>query len=232
VVFQPPTHPLQGVSLVPIAEKHTTLVFKLRRGINFDNQQPNFPSNIDQHSHEMMISRVFGKGSIYETLELDEERRNSSEYPLGDSRLMNGDAGHPEIDSHTDSYLLQHRPGYSARHQRHNINVINKPYENTLPDVNEEEGNDDAPGSLLVEDEHRRNPAPTGFYQPFHISNDEAMDRLERGVPMPRRQPSQSSNPAAWLGLADPKERALWKWANVENLDIFLQQVAAFRYNC
>lgn len=27
------------------------------------------------------------------------------------------------------------------------------------------------------------------------------------------------------LGLIDPKERALWKWANVENLDNFLQEV-------
>lgn len=31
----------------------------------------------------------------------------------------------------------------------------------------------------------------------------------------------------ARLGLIDPKERALWKWANVENLDNFLNDVSA-----
>lgn len=30
----------------------------------------------------------------------------------------------------------------------------------------------------------------------------------------------------ARLGLIDPKERALWKWANVENLDNFLNDVS------
>lgn len=35
-------------------------------------------------------------------------------------------------------------------------------------------------------------------------------------------------NTRANLGLIDPKERALWKWANVENLDNFLQEVYNF----
>jgi autophagy-related protein 9 len=39
----------------------------------------------------------------------------------------------------------------------------------------------------------------------------------------------------ARLGLIDPKERAMWKWANVENLDNFLQdvslEVATSRYD-
>lgn len=35
-------------------------------------------------------------------------------------------------------------------------------------------------------------------------------------------------NVRANLGLIDPKERALWKWANVENLDNFLQEVYNF----
>jgi len=190
-----------------------------------------------------MLSRVFGRGSIYETLELDDEPGpNHSEYPLdshggsnsnSNSRLVNGDAGHPEIDySHTESYLLQSRqPHVSRQHPRHPVSLINRPYENTLPDVNEEEANDDVPGSLLVEDENIRDNTPQGFYQPYDHSNEEAMDQLERGVPRTRREDSRSPNPAAWLGLADPKERALWKWANVENLDIFLQQVSLIACN-
>lgn len=34
----------------------------------------------------------------------------------------------------------------------------------------------------------------------------------------------------ARLGLIDPKERALWKWANVENLDNFLNDVSNISY--
>jgi autophagy-related protein 9 len=32
----------------------------------------------------------------------------------------------------------------------------------------------------------------------------------------------------ARLGLIDPKERAMWKWANVENLDNFLNDVCYY----
>lgn len=35
----------------------------------------------------------------------------------------------------------------------------------------------------------------------------------------------------ARLGLIDPKERALWKWANVENLDNFLNDVSCVSIN-
>lgn len=175
-----------------------------------------------------MLSRVFGKGSIYETLELDDERQDYTDYPLGSSsRLTNGDAVHSGMDSHTESYLLQNRGGaaHSSRYSRHGFNSIYRPYENTLPDLNEEESNDDVPGSLLVEDENNTDNPQQPFFQPFDPSSDEAMDRLERGPPPQGRHVGHSPDPAAWLGLADPKERALWKWANVQNLDIFLQQV-------
>ena len=36
----------------------------------------------------------------------------------------------------------------------------------------------------------------------------------------------------ARLGLIDPKERALWKWANVENLDNFLNDVSYSLSSC
>lgn len=218
------------MSLVPVGECNLkSLLNTHNRGLDYP--YPSSLQKIDQDNHEMMLSRVFGSGSVYETLEIDSTRHAYNDYPLSDSRLTNGDAAHPGIDSHSDSLLLQHRPGPSSRQSRRNINLIDRAFENTLPDVNEEEGNDDVPGSLLVEDENRRNNVPQTFYQPFDPANDEAMDRLERGVPMSRRQPNRSPNPSAWLGLADPKERAMWKWANVENLDIFLQQVQHRRDN-
>ncbi|SCU93702.1 LAMI_0E15302g1_1 [Lachancea mirantina] len=37
-----------------------------------------------------------------------------------------------------------------------------------------------------------------------------------------------SKTPAARVNTLSPREKALWKWANVENLDIFLQEVYAY----
>ncbi|OAL75324.1 hypothetical protein A7D00_0923 [Trichophyton violaceum] len=69
---------------------------------------------------------------------------------------------------------------------------------------------------------HLRGPSTTSF-------PDQARNRWEttaRGIP------EQDGPPRVWgvkqnaaLRLADPREKALWRWANVENLDNFLQEV-------
>jgi autophagy-related protein 9 len=43
-----------------------------------------------------------------------------------------------------------------------------------------------------------------------------------------RTPPSVGRIPGAGFLTADPKQRALWKWANVENLDNFLESVYAY----
>jgi hypothetical protein len=90
--------------------------------------------------------------------------------------------------------------------------------------LNEEDANDDVPGSLLVED-HPQNDDPQRFYETFDVTREQDIDNMERGLPPPSRGGSRTPDPTVWLGLVDPKERAMWKWANVENLDVFLQQV-------
>jgi len=189
-----------------------------------------------------MFSRVFGRGSIYETLDLDDrqpfhDNDRDSPFPLYESSVLQDD--HPDpIDSRHEAFPLHNRAGYSAgtraassRHRHHHISTSHYPhYENTLPNLNEEEGNDDVPGSLLVEEQpHQpRQGATAGqqeaFYEPFDPTREQDLDNLERGSP-PGRGGARTPDPTVWLGLVDPKERALWKWANVENLDVFLQQV-------
>src|SRR5271156_5236838 len=104
----------------------------------------------------MMLSRVFGKGSVYETLDLEDDGGDSdsafrfqrSNHPL--HLLQFRDPSHSMGDSHSDSYMLQNRGNHPpARHSRQVTNSIYRPYENTLPDLSEEDPNDDVPESLL-----------------------------------------------------------------------------------
>jgi hypothetical protein len=174
----------------------------------------------------MMLSRVFGKGSIYETLDLDDRREQDPGYELYDSELS-----HDNTDSRNEHYSLQDRGSHLSRHSRlQTANSVYRHYENTLPNLNEEDGNDEVPESLLVED-HVENQRPQKTYEPFNPSQEQAIiDNMERGLSPPRRGGSRTPDHTVWLGLVDPKERAMWKWANVENLDIFLQQVSLWNY--
>src|ERR1700733_15027471 len=175
----------------------------------------------------MMLSRVFGKGSIYETLDLDDGRDDPT-YQLYNSGLTHDDPSYSGVDSRNESFALQNRGSYSPRFSRHHpATSVHRPFENTLPNLNEEDPNDDVPGSLLVEDHHEANGRQP-YYEPFDPSREEVIDNMERGMHSPVRGGNRSPDHTMWLGLVDPKERALWKWANVENLDIFLQQVIHF----
>jgi len=178
-----------------------------------------------------MLSRVFGKGSIYETLDLDDRRDDDHPgFEFYNSGLTHDDPHYSAIDPRNESFVLQSRGVHpSSRSARHHLptNSLYRHYENTLPNLNEEDVNDDVPGSLLVEENHHEYANHRqGFYEPFDPTREEVIDNMERGLsPLPPRGGSRTPDPTVWLGLVDPKERAMWKWANVENLDVFLQQV-------
>ncbi|EFQ97423.1 Atg9p [Nannizzia gypsea CBS 118893] len=106
-----------------------------------------------------------------------------------------------------------------------------------------EEADDEVPASLLVEGSAvPSSPLPPPPMHPLRSSGigehslhlrgpstssaGQARNRWMEGIP------EQEEPPRVWgvkqhaaLRLADPKEKALWRWANVENLDNFLQEV-------
>jgi autophagy-related protein 9 len=106
------------------------------------------------------------------------------------------------------------------------------------------EEDDDVPESLLLEggndgktstrDPRRKRMPPRPFEMPPPVpgpSNQttraqwettRAQQRLHRDAvpPGPQRPVARRSGP-----IPDPKERAMWRWANVENLDRFLRDV-------
>jgi len=75
----------------------------------------------------------------------------------------------------------------------------------------------------------RNLPSSTPFTLPLHNDTPEKND-VNTSYKKVNRDPSSSLAEdervrRAKLGILNPRERALWKWANIENLDKFLQDV-------
>ncbi|KAL8768456.1 MAG: hypothetical protein Q9209_005362 [Squamulea sp. 1 TL-2023] len=103
-----------------------------------------------------------------------------------------------------------------------------------------EEADDDVPQSLLIEDNdsplsplQEQQPRPTASPIPGPASRatrakwraTQEQQRLHTDLPS---RPSQSAQPGIripGLAIASPRERAMWRWANVEDLDNFLRDV-------
>ncbi|KAL4745880.1 hypothetical protein BDW72DRAFT_198229 [Aspergillus terricola var. indicus] len=112
----------------------------------------------------------------------------------------------------------------------------------------DEDHDDDVPASLLMEGQHddedlrtRLPPPPSHHFsnpqpsrstrspQREHIRWDDTRDRRP-SHDFPRRNQLRSLWSAGHpnMALVDPKERAMWMWANVENLDNFLKEVYTY----
>jgi autophagy-related protein 9 len=116
------------------------------------------------------------------------------------------------------------------------------------PAIQEDDDND-VPESLMLEG--KKEPLSTRRYSQRKLSSharDESMPPVP-GLNTPavrnqwettraqqplygngpdRNPPPAARIPGAGFLAADPKQRALWKWANVENLDNFLESVYAY----
>ncbi|RDW94029.1 autophagy protein ATG9 [Aspergillus mulundensis] len=115
-------------------------------------------------------------------------------------------------------------------------------------DDNDDEHDDDVPASLLMEGQHddddlrMRLPPPPSHHlsdlQPSrtarsprreHIRWDTTRDqRPSHDVSSRNRLKSLWSAGHPNMAMVDPKEKAMWMWANVENLDNFLKEVYTY----
>ncbi|KAL4920326.1 autophagy protein Apg9-domain-containing protein [Aspergillus aurantiobrunneus] len=115
-------------------------------------------------------------------------------------------------------------------------------------DDNNDDHDDDVPASLLMEGQHDdddlklRLPPPPSHHlsdpqpsrsarspRPDHIRWDDTGSQ-QRSHELPRRNRLRTLWSAGHpnLALIDPKEKAMWMWANVENLDNFLKDVYTY----
>lgn len=105
-----------------------------------------------------------------------------------------------------------------------------------------DEGDDEVPASLLIEGEddeddtkppappsrpNVREPSPVSSRDTRHHQWEAArtvqpIHSVSQAGRSPRRE---SDRRGPTLAFADPKEKAMWRWANVENLDNFLKDV-------
>ena len=105
---------------------------------------------------------------------------------------------------------------------------------------NHDDLDDEVPQSLLIEDEHhaapvaaaRQNqalpppvpgPASRGTRAKWRTTQEQ--QRLHNEIPPPVAQGRFRDHHGHLTSMINPKERAMWMWANVENLDNFLQDV-------
>ncbi len=106
--------------------------------------------------------------------------------------------------------------------------------------VNIDDLDDEVPHSLLIEDDqnllpvskagrNRAMPPPvsgpsSGATQANWQATQE-QQRLHQEPAFPRTHSRGKPRRGLPLGMMDPKDRAMWMWANVENLDNFLKEV-------
>ena len=106
--------------------------------------------------------------------------------------------------------------------------------------VEAEDLDDDVPQSLLIEggegtarssNDRRPGAVPLPVYGPASRATrakwqaTQQQQRLHHEPDFPPAQQTGSVSRNRALGYLDPKERALWRWANLENLDNFLFDV-------
>ena len=101
---------------------------------------------------------------------------------------------------------------------------------------------DDVPASLLIEDHHQLDTA-TDRRSPRRISNPadppgaapsvaraqwqavQAQQRLHQDDAQYTAQAPRFARGRGGFAMSDPKERAMWRWVNVSNLDNFVRDV-------
>jgi autophagy-related protein 9 len=112
------------------------------------------------------------------------------------------------------------------------------------PRLLEEDGDDDVPASLLIEDNHGlatqnqpRNrqgapqvrqaaiPGPSNRETRAHWDATQAQQRLHRDEDDGIRGGPQTPNPKVGLLTGTPYEKAMWRWINVTNIDNFITDV-------
>lgn len=165
------------------------------------------------------------------------------------------DATDSPIESPSTAFLTQVQPQPSTapneqfRHRENQRSRTRKPRwlhpsASRVPDP--EDGDDDVPASLLVEGDEadedlksRLPPPPQDLSDPESPApgpsfREHVSHRGSATTPRSRRRSPRRNH---WMGgrsgggqhpalaMVDPKEKAMWRWANVENLDNFLKDV-------
>jgi autophagy-related protein 9 len=185
-----------------------------------------------------------GSGSDIEEqagMAIDEENLGFRDDELGDADVFTGDASHITTES-TAGQQPESRPltGPSGNKTQ---NTRSK-WLAQSPRLLVDDGDDDVPASLLIEGNEansgapvrprksqtksqRRQPAIPGSSDRetrAHWEATQAQQRLHTDEPSIRKRP-QAARPNIGLLSGNPREKAMWRWINITNLDNFIRDV-------
>ena len=196
-----------------------------------------------------------GSPSIYEAIRGEEDDSNSTDLEAGAGTALDEEnLGHrnlhidPElVDAMEHELGVEGSPLSTRRSKSSSSQERPQNLRNMSPHAEEvDEANDDVPASLLVEVDQPAKTAPkpqqgqqrapttgpipvTGRPSGATRAKWRTTQQQQRLYQDPNILPAYAGRPDRQKKqnalLASPREKALWRWANVQNLDNFLQEV-------
>ncbi len=197
-----------------------------------------------------LISRLLpasnSSPSIYETLRQHDESSDNSDIEqraamaVDEENLGNHfhDFDPEDAQLHTSEVTARSNSNKTGTHQIQGARM------KRARNHEDEDADDEVPASLLIEGDNQRrlprrldDPSRTGgLNHPIPVSGPatktatdqweitQARQLLHPRDPFPSPSGARQNTDLRGLSLADPKQKAMWRWANVENLDTFLTE--------
>ncbi|KAL8658254.1 MAG: hypothetical protein Q9226_001136 [Calogaya cf. arnoldii] len=188
-----------------------------------------------------MASNVFsrflppnsGNPSIYETLRQQDESSDQSDIEERAAMAIDDKAMEEPYHDYELGDGAAPNMGNSREPQR-----VSAPSSSNARDM--DYADDDVPQSLLIEDNghpvtplQEQQPRPTASPVPGPASRatkakwraTQEQQRLHPDLPATRALPAQPGRQVPGLAIASSQDRAMWRWANVEDLDNFLRDI-------
>jgi hypothetical protein len=188
-----------------------------------------------------LIGSIFGKSRLYDEIEAFDDLNRPRTSRNSDIRLSHGRPFRRNVEISSGRTLSS--DGEESDSDRDSSNAVaanQREFQWAQPTPYQEEEEQEIPQSLLMEPRKSTNAGGR--------SNDRTLKgrrkmgassathaRSDRGPILPLHHtdviPEEDENVGrgrlqrAPLAMLDARERALWKWANVDNSDLFLQEV-------
>ncbi|KAL8874335.1 MAG: hypothetical protein Q9174_000334 [Haloplaca sp. 1 TL-2023] len=184
-----------------------------------------------------------GSPSIYETLRQQDESEISDLEERAAMAIDEEYLGEGFQDYELDASDLDDadKPSTATRKGTRKHKPSRQPLTQTASQIpGAEEADDDVPQSLLIEDGNSpasplREQPPKPMHSPgpggaspaartkWRVTQEQ--QRLHTDMPPTRNQQPRAARHLPGLTIVSARERAMWRWANVEDLDIFLRDV-------
>ena len=185
--------------------------------------EPSIYETLKQHDDEVDDSDIEDRAGMA----IDEENLGDPfrDYEIDDESAASGSViGRPDRGGLPESAVPRPRNESTKANKRRETDDIDN----------------EVPQSLLFEDDHNTAaeiPMPENFSRPTPVpgpssrttrtkwQTTQQQQRLHNDPPPPTSRYMMRPRQGRPLGLTDPRERAAWMWANVDNLDQFLNEV-------